>query len=192
MSNFTRLDYNTIEGKWQEKFKGDIPFIVKFYFAISKTKSKEGESLITDKIKNSDTYAACNRFFPEIFGKIKTLTPDDAGKRFVIEEGVAWISVSSSENAPPGDRKFEAHKKFLDIHFVLEGEEKFVYANTDELTPETEYNEAEDYLLLNGDGTKLTLRTGDFCIVYPQDAHIPTLEKLSEGKLVRGVAKIKI
>ncbi|MBQ9986032.1 MAG: YhcH/YjgK/YiaL family protein, partial [Oscillospiraceae bacterium] len=161
-------------------------------FAISKTKSKEGESLITDKIKNSDTYAACNRFFHEIFGKIKTLTPDDAGKRFVIEEGVAWISVSSSENAPPGDRKFEAHKKFLDIHFVLEGEEKFVYANTDELTPETEYNEAEDYLLLNGDGTKLTLRTGDFCIVYPQDAHIPTLEKLSEGKLVRGVAKIKI
>lgn len=148
--------------------------------------------MITDKIKNSDTYAACNRFFPEIFGKIKTLTPDDAGKRFVIEEGVAWISVSSSENAPPGDRKFEAHKKFLDIHFVLEGEEKFVYANTDELTPETEYNEAEDYLLLNGDGTKLTLRTGDFCIVYPQDAHIPTLEKLSEGKLVRGVAKIKI
>ena len=58
--------------------------------------------MITDKIKNSDTYAACNRFFPEIFEKIKKLTPDDAGKRFVIEEGTAWISVSSSENAPQG------------------------------------------------------------------------------------------
>ena len=148
--------------------------------------------MIVDKIINSDTYAACNSFFPEIFEKIKALSPDDAGKKFVIEEGVAWISVSSTETAPQGERKFEAHKKFLDIHFVLEGEEKFVYANTDELTPETEYNETEDYLLLNGEGTKLTLRAGDFCIVYPQDAHIPTLEKLSEGNLVRGVAKIKI
>ena len=176
----------------QEKFKGDIPFIVKFYFAISKTKSKEGESLITDKIKNSDTYAACNRFFPEIFEKLKTLTLDDAGKKFVIEERVARISVSSLENAPQGERKFEAHKKFIDIHFVLEGEETFVYANTENLTPETKYNEEEDYLLLNGEGTKLILRAGEFCIVYPQDAHIPTLEKLSEGNLVRGVAKIEL
>lgn len=148
--------------------------------------------MITDKIKNSDIYAACNSFFPEIFEKIKTLTPDDAGKKFVIEEGVAWISVSSTETAPQGKRKFEAHKKFLDIHFVLEGEETFVFANTDELMPETEYNEAEDYLLLNGEGVKLTLRAGDFCIVYPQDAHMPIFEKLSEGNLVRGVAKIKI
>lgn len=162
------------------------------FFAISKTKSKEGESLITDKIKNSDTYAACNSLFSEIFEKLKTLTPNDAGKKFVIEEGVAWISISSLENAPQGVRKFEAHKKFIDIHFVLEGEETFVFANTDELTPETEYNEEEDYLLLNGEGTKLTLRAGEFCIVYPQDAHIPTLEKLSEGNLVRGVAKIKL
>lgn len=165
---------------------------MKLYFTISKPKSKEGEALITDKIKNSDTYAACNRFFSEIFGKIKTLTPDDAGKKFVIEEGVAWISVSSSETAPQGERKFEAHKKFLDIHFVLKGEETFVYANTENLKPETEYNEEQDYLLLNGAGAKIALREGDFCIVYPQDAHIPTLEKLSEGNLVRGVAKIKI
>lgn len=148
--------------------------------------------MIADKIKNSDTYYACNRFFPEIFEKIKTLTPDDAGKKFIIEEGVAWVSVSSSKNAPPGDWKFEAHKKFLDIHFVLKGEETFVYANTENLTPETEYNEEQDYLLLNGEGTKIALRAGDFCIVFPQDAHIPTLEKLSEGDLVRGVAKIKI
>ena len=102
------------------------------------------KALITDKIKNSDTYAACNSYFPEIFEKIKTLTRADAGKKFVIEEGVARISVSSLENAPQGVRKFEAHKKFLDIHFVLEGEEIFMFANTDELTPETKYNEAED------------------------------------------------
>ena len=148
--------------------------------------------MIIDSLKNSDTYAECNRFFPKIFEKIKTLTPDDAGKKFVIEDGVAWISVSSSEEAPQGERKFEAHKKFLDIHFILKGEETFVYANTESLTPKTEYNEAEDYLLLNGEGTKLTLRAGDFCIVYPQDAHIPIFEKLSNGNIVRGVAKIKI
>ena len=148
--------------------------------------------MITDSLKNSEMYYAMNSYFPDIFAKIKSLTKADIGKKLVLEEGVAWVSVSSSENAPPGDRKFEAHKKFLDIHFVLKGEETFVYANTENLTPETEYNEEQDYLLLNGEGTKIALRAGDFCIVYPQDAHIPTLEKLSEGNLVRGVAKIKI
>ena len=148
--------------------------------------------MITDKIKNSDTYFSCNRYFPEIFEKIKSLTPEDAGKKFVIEEGVAWVSVSSSKNAPEGKRSFEAHRKFLDIHFLLDGEETFVYANIDELKPETEYIEKEDYLLLSGDGLKMALRAGDFCIVYPQDAHIPIFEKLSGENVVRGVAKIKL
>ena len=148
--------------------------------------------MITDSLKNSEMYYAMNSYFPDIFAKIKSLTKADIGKKLVLEEDAAWVSVSSVESAPEGVRRFEAHKKFLDIHFVLEGEETFAYANVDGLTPDTAYNEAEDCLLLNGDGTKLTLRTGDFCIVFPQDAHIPILEKSSEGKLVRGVAKIKL
>ena len=148
--------------------------------------------MIIDNLKNSETYYAMNSYFPDIFSKIKSITKTDIGKKFVLNEGVAWVSISATDYPPDGERQFEAHRNFLDIHFVLAGEESFAYADVDTLTPITEYNLQEDYVLLTGRGNEFTLRPGDFCIVYPQDAHIPKLKKLSNGALIHGVAKIKL
>lgn len=148
--------------------------------------------MIFDSLKNSETYYSMNRHFPDIFAKIRSITKADIGKKLVLDEGVAWVSTTATDSVPDGERVFEAHRDFLDIHFVLEGEETFACADVDALTPTTEYNPKEDYVLLSGKGNEFTLKPGDFCIVYPQDAHIPKLKKTSDGPLIRGVAKIKL
>jgi len=148
--------------------------------------------MITDNLKNCEKYFSLNENFKAIFEAVKTLDETYAGKRVTIEDGVAWVNTSRVEKAPEGKRVSEAHKKFIDIHFVLRGKETFGYANIDDITATTEYNDEKDYFFLEGDMMEITLHEGDFCIVYPQDAHMPIMRKECEDDLIRCVAKIRL
>ena len=149
--------------------------------------------MIIDKLENSKLYNSLNANFAEVFEYLKTLKAENGEVSFVLKEGDVWGSVSVKESLSSEGRMFEAHKKFIDIHFILQGAETYSHAYTDELTPATEYNEAEDYYFLEGKGgNSVTLKAGEFCIVYPQDAHIPMHTKVSTENLVRGVVKIRI
>ena len=98
----------------------------------------------------------------------------------------------SDKNSDGSEKSFEAHKKFIDVHYCISGSEGIGYNHVTELEPITEYNEGDDYLLLRGDFRKVVLREGDFCIVFPEDAHIPMMLGESGEKLLKAVAKVKI
>ena len=89
-------------------------------------------------------------------------------------------------------REFEAHRKFLDIHYVIDGVECMGYADIDTLTPTTEYNDEKDYQMLKGHVNKIILNKGDFCVVFPEDAHLPQMIG-DDGKWVKkAVVKMKV
>ena len=85
---------------------------------------------------------------------------------------------------------FEAHYKYLDIHFVLYGGEKIGYADVKNLTV-TEDMPEKDLVLLKGSGDFLTLTPGYFMITFPDDAHSPAAKIGEEcetyGKIVAKV-----
>ena len=148
--------------------------------------------MIIDKLYNSDRYTAMHPKFKLVFDTLKTLDPKDGAPEFVVEENNVIVHGSVVEATPEGPRQFEAHKEYIDVHYILQGEETYVYANLDELTPATEYDEADDYFMLEGKGSTVTLKAGDICIVYPEDAHIPTLTKVSDEAVIRSVVKVKL
>ena len=148
--------------------------------------------MIVDRLTNSDMYNSLNPSFKAVFDKLKTLDPKDGEIEFVIDKDNVFAHTSVVKNTDSAEREFEAHRKFIDVHFILQGAEKYVYANINELEQTTEYDEADDFLMLKGKGSTITLKAGDFCIVYPEDAHIPTLEKVSDEDIVRGVVKVRI
>jgi len=55
-----------------------------------------------------------------------------------------WINVNDVQKAQGDDFLFEAHRDFLDIHYVISGEERFAYALIDSLKTEKEYVKADD------------------------------------------------
>ena len=56
---------------------------------------------------------------------------------------------------------------------MLEGEERFGYAPIDTMEPSVEYDVEKDFELFTGTGDFITLRPGFFCIVGPDDVHMP-------------------
>ena len=67
---------------------------------------------------------------------------------------------------------WESHRKYLDVQYVAAGAEHMGYAPTVRLSP-GEYQEENDFIELAGDGEFFQLREGFFCILAPQDAHMP-------------------
>ena len=46
--------------------------------------------------------------------------------------------------------------------------------------------------MLDGIGSTVTLKAGDICIVFPEDAHIPTFTKVSDEAVIRSVVNVKL
>ena len=89
------------------------------------------------------------------------------------------------------DSKFEAHRRFADIHFVVYGVERIGYADVD-LLEITDYNEVSDGVHLKGTGEFITLRPGYFMITLPDDAHMPCVCNEKPEALGKMIAKIKL
>ena len=136
--------------------------------------------MITGNISNAERYFSVNKNFEKAFTFLKTLTPSSAGV-FEFDGFKVIISEPETSCTPEKETTFEAHKKYLDIHYVIEGSEIIGYADINFLTPTTQYFEDDDYLLL---------RPQDFCIVFPEDGHIPAI---GNGKyLKKAVVKILV
>lgn len=148
--------------------------------------------MITDNIKNSSKYFSIHKDFKKVFESLENLGEDAAGM-ITLEEGVVWVKVFDIGEVTDDKKVFEAHRAFIDVHYIIAGEEIFGYSNIDRLKQVKPYDSAEDCELLEGEeGNHVLLKKGDFIITFPQDAHIPDLKKIGNHKLVRAVVKVKM
>lgn len=87
---------------------------------------------------------------------------------------------------------FEGHKKFIDIHYVAEGNEYFCYTPLKRAgKPTTEYDDAEDDYLYNRDyESAVLMQQGDVVIVYPEDVHMPQRKVIFPSNVVKACIKI--
>lgn len=146
--------------------------------------------MILGNIKDAKRYFCANEKFEKAFEILKDLD-ESASERITVEDGIFWINIAEFDSIEAGEKPLEAHKDFLDIHFIISGEEKFGYADIERVSETKAYDTENDYLLLSGDADTVTLKKGDFCVVFPEDAHSPCMAK-GEGKLKKAIVKIKL
>jgi len=89
---------------------------------------------------------------------------------------------------------FESHKQYIDVQFILEGEEVIEVANSDELTIDMEYDNDMDLIKYKStpNSSIIKLKKGDVAIFYPEDAHMPCVKLESTTKVVKTVVKVAV
>jgi len=88
---------------------------------------------------------------------------------------------------------FESHKKYIDIQFMVKGEEYMDICDLDSLEIENDYVEKTDFIKYKGkeDGTsKLLIRENCLAIFYPSDAHQPCIKVDKKELIYKAVIKI--
>ncbi|OUS68933.1 hypothetical protein B1748_32570 [Paenibacillus sp. MY03] len=96
----------------------------------------------------------------------------------------------------PKERKqYEAHKKYIDIHIVLEGKEYIEVSHIGALVNETAYDEERDIWFgeVQADSKlKGMLEPGYFLICFPEDTHLVGAHEQHEEEVKKIIYKISV
>ena len=94
---------------------------------------------------------------------------------------------------PKAESKWEAHRNFIDLQYVVRGAETMVYASLDDAEDAGGYNTEKDLQFFGGASRAVSMdfRDGDFALFFPQDVHMPGLKnRETDGEVLKLVFKI--
>lgn len=156
-----------------------------------------GLDLTPDPAINLQAFASHYFAYPQRWKKtfeflgradLKTLP---LGRIDLDENCFALISEYTSKN--PEDARFEAHKSYIDLQYVIEGEELMGCVPLESTTPLIPYNAEKEILFVNSTSNKLSVaHPGNFFIFFPSDAHRPGVKLLENSKVRKLVVKIGV
>lgn len=130
--------------------------------------------MVADTLKNYVLYAKLNPLLEAGFQAIEAcLSQPLPTKNQTIRVNNLDVVVQHYRSKDPSEKKYEGHRKNLDIQFIVSGKEMIYRENAEKLDPCTEYSPERDHLSFS-DGvgpSALRLGSGDFAIFYPGDAH---------------------
>lgn len=132
---------------------------------LESAKNVEKISYLSDGIKNA------LKEITEFLNK-----PYEVGKN-PLGKGMTLIACEYDTKPLNDESKMEAHKQYIDLMYMVEGEEMIYVKDTEALCNITkEYDSSIEALLadVDGDVSAIKLTAGRFIVLYPQDAHCPS------------------
>lgn len=149
--------------------------------------------MIFDHLTNISTYKGLS---PDIYSGLtflKDVKPDIAPGTYQINPRVKAI-VSEYETKKVNEYGFEAHKKNIDIQYLLKGEERIACLPIEKLKETTPYSEEKDaaFFTASIQPQEMTIGDGYFAIFFPQDGHMPQLSVDEPMMVKKIVVKVEI
>lgn len=90
------------------------------------------------------------------------------------------------------NNQFECHRRYMDLHYIIDGDEEIKYCPIGYLKQKSEYNAVKDFCLYEGDDySKVILHVGEWVVFFPEDGHAPGI-KHTTGKCLKVIAKIPV
>jgi YhcH/YjgK/YiaL family protein len=108
--------------------------------------------------------------------------------RHEVEGDRIFAIVQKLDAKPQSAAKWEAHRKYIDVQYVLEGVERMGWREFFEGMPiETPYDETKDFMLYATDGKFFDVPAGSLAVFFPKDVHAPCLSAIDTPTHVRKV-----
>lgn len=150
--------------------------------------------MIVDHISHYDLYKGKNEKIDQAISVIKAMDFKDLqSKTYEVDGEEIYFNLIEYETKLEEERFWESHKKYIDLHYILEGKEFIGYEQFARMNIKENYNEADDYFLLEGSlQSKVMLQKDDFMILYPDDVHMTGIKVNEKEKVRKVVFKIKI
>lgn len=148
--------------------------------------------MILDKLSNSNLYSDIHPRFSKVFEFIKNndLTTLELGKHVIEGENIFMVLMEyDTQNV--SECKAETHKKYIDIQYMVSGEEHVGVKILHNETATTPYNSDGDFMFYTIHNLpEIQLISGHFAVFFPDDIHKTMIQIEQPKKLRKAVFKI--
>ena len=151
--------------------------------------------MIFDELKNAHVYFSLNERLKEGFqfllnSDLKNL----ADGKHIIKGDEIYANIQTLKTKSLEEQKWEAHRKYIDIQYVIKGREKMghgVLSNFDKTVIPYDIN--KDVIFLEGKNYNyVNVQEGEFTIFYPDDVHAPMLSVEGSKEVKKVIVKVKV
>jgi YhcH/YjgK/YiaL family protein len=148
--------------------------------------------MIYDVLENTKLYSSITHSLGRAFSfllsnDLASLKPG----RMEIEGDLIYVLVQEYMTKPESAGKWEAHKRYIDVQYLVSGSEYVGFSPISKMTL-GDYNPQKDFQALKGIGQKIQLIAGSFMVFFPQDAHMPGLTNGFDTPVKKIVVKCAI
>lgn len=154
--------------------------------------------MIVDHLSNAAFYHGLGSRFATAFEYLaKTDFSALAAGRHDVEGDEVFAMVQSYDSrVKNAESLWEAHRKYIDIQYILSGQEQMGYGPADVLTITTPYSDENDVVLFKEKPGQahdyVRVSTGMFTIFAPHDAHQPGMAIDQPQKVSKVVMKLRV
>lgn len=151
--------------------------------------------MIADRIENWRLYAGLSDGISKAFEILMdggTALKKDG--RYEVQGDRLYYNVQHYKTRAIEESKFEAHEKYIDVQFVVEGKELIGVARKDKLKISQAYDSDKDvaFYKVPAEFSSVIMKAGMFCVLFPHDAHMPCVQAGEPADVHKVVVKIKI
>jgi biofilm protein TabA len=115
--------------------------------------------------------------------------------RVDIDGDKVFALVQRYETARTEAPKFECHRNYVDVQFMVSGEEVLGWAALETMKTTEAYDEKKDICFGTvgpGKWTPVHLQTGQLAVLWPEDAHAPKLAAGDPSRVMKIVVKVAV
>ena len=139
-------------------------------------------------------YCAVHPRFQKAFDAMLALAAQPFEKgRHEVDGDEIFINAAEYDTKPQENSIFEAHRKYVDIMLMLEGEERIGCKPVDTLANSTQpYDEAGDALIagMEKEFASIYMTPGDMVVFFPEDGHAPGMDWQGTSHVKKLIAKV--
>lgn len=151
-------------------------------------------SVILDSLDQSDQYCLVHPLFKPAFEYLRGFKPGTPDGRQDIIADRMFALPQTYQTVPAPEKRFEAHRRYIDIQYILSGEEIIEHVHVGVLRPDGEFDVDKDVCFFHDPTTSspTVLRAGDFAVFFPHDAHKPCLVVSTPVTVRKVVVKVAV
>ena len=167
--------------------------------------------MIADAIQNKKLYAGISPGLALALDYVETVKADDFTVQTIEVDGRQVYAMNQSYITEPAEgRQYEAHRRYIDVQYIVEGEEVIRAAELSGMESRSAYDAEKDIQWFmpasvepaagagavqgtdSGAVSVIHLKAGQFGIFFPRDAHMPKLAAGSPGAVKKVVVKVAV
>lgn len=157
--------------------------------------STREDTMILDTLPLWRRYAPLHPRLARGFAFLEQLRPDAAVGRHEIDGDAVYAMLQRYTTRPVADVQMEAHRRYIDIQYIVSGRELIQWAPLTALAAATQpYDAATDFALYatTPEMLPVQVRAGQFAILFPDDAHAPCCAWGDPAEVLKVVVKVEL